>query len=146
LSFNDVKQCLFKPFEDQGKAITAAFSKKFRYLLLGGSIRSGKTYVWMAVLIVLCKVYPGSRWFIIRRDYPTLKRNTIPTFNRICPKKFLYNFNRSELIATFTNGSEIGFISEGIDTDPELKKLDGLDASGFLLEEADQPGLKAGLA
>lgn len=132
------KQVLFEPFPKQLEFLNAVFSKKYKYLLYGGGIRSGKTFGGLGTLILLCKAYPKSRWAIVRDTLPTLKRNTIPSFNKICPTSFIKSYNQDTQVVTFTNGSQILFFSENYDDDKELNRWKGLEVNGFLLEEANE--------
>ena len=128
----------FEPFPKQEEFIEAVFSGKYRNLLYGGAIRGGKTYVGLAVLILLCKIYPASRWAVVRTDRNTLKKNVLPVYFKVRPPHFEQSFNYSELTATFTNGSQILFVPESIKDDPELDKFKGFEANGFLLEEMNE--------
>ena len=128
----------FEPFAKQDEFIQAVFSGMYTQLLYGGAIRGGKTYVGLAVLILLCKIYPGSRWAVVRTDRNTLKKNVLPVYFKVRPPKFEQSFNYSDLMATFTNGSQILFVPESIKDDPELDKFKGFEANGFLLEEMNE--------
>lgn len=132
------KETLFSPFPKQMAFIEAIFSGKYRYILYGGGIRSGKTFAGLGALILLCKYYPNSRWAIVRDALPTIKRNTIPSFNKICPQNFIKSYNQDTQTVTFTNGSQILFFSENYDDDKELNRWRGLEVNGFLLEEANE--------
>jgi len=126
-------------FTQQSEFSEAVFSGRYSSLCFGGDIRSGKTVMQLGILTILCKLYPGSRWFVIRRDRDTLKRNTIPSFHKYCsPPGFFPEFNKSDLIATAINGSQIAFMSEAGSSDPELNRFKGLEANGFLLEQAEE--------
>ena len=129
---------LFVPFEDQQNFINEVFKLKYRIMMFAGSIRAGKTWTCLAILIVLCKIYPKSRWYVIRRDLPSLKRTTIPTFSKIVPTSFVKSFNQSEYIVTFKNGSQIGFLEENYARDKDLNRLKGLEANGFFLNQAEE--------
>lgn len=124
----------------QEQIFDAVFSGIYRYIMCGGSIRSGKTIGDLKVLYVLCKIFPGSRWAVVRESSPTLKRTTLPSFWRTCPQPFFHpnNFNRQDLTATATNGSQIMFISESYSDDPDLMRFGGLEVNGFVLEQAEE--------
>lgn len=109
-----------------------------RYICYGGGIRSGKTWGGLGAIILLAKRYPQSRWFIVRRDLPTLRRNTIPSFNKLRPRGFVGEINQSTWTATCTNGSEIVFFPESFKEDPEMFRLHGAEMNGGLLEEGDE--------
>ncbi len=122
----------------QSEFAKAALSGEFLYLLFGGAIRGGKTVAALALLFVLAKVYPGSRWAIVRKDLPTLKRNTVPSFERHKPRPFVGEINKSDWIARCANGSVIMFFAESFKDDPELNRWRGLEVNGFVLEEANE--------
>jgi hypothetical protein len=69
---------------------------------------------------------------------PTLRRNTVPSFNKLRPRSFVGEINQSTWTATCTNGSEIVFFSESLDIDPDLDRWKGLEVNGFALEEANE--------
>jgi len=131
-------QILFDAFPKQQKFIEAAFDKQHKYILYGGGIRSGKTFCGLGTLILLAKVYPNTRWAIVRDSLQTLKRNTIPSFNKIVPTNFITKYNQDTQTVTFRNGSQIIFFSENFDDDKELNRWKGLEVNGFLLEEANE--------
>ena len=129
---------LFKPHPKQAEFIRAVFSNQFRALMYGGAAGGGKTFVSMAILILLAKLYPGSRWFVVRESLPTLKRTSIPSFHKLCPKKFIKSYNQTDQIVTFTNGSQLIFFPENYNQDKNLTRFDGLEANGFLIEEGQE--------
>lgn len=132
------KQILFESFPKQDEFFEAVFSNKYDFVLYGGAIRGGKTFAGLGAIFLLCKVYPGSRWAVVRKDLPTLKRNTIPSFNKIKPDKFIKSYNQETQVVTCENGSQIIFFSENYDTDKDLNRWKGLEVNGFLLEEINE--------
>lgn len=116
----------------------AVFSGRYRYLLYGGGIRGGKTFGSIMLVLVLCRIFPGSRWAIVRKDLPTLKRNTLPSFDKLVPDGFIVKFNGQTQTATCANGSEILFFAESFNIDRDLNRWRGLEVNGFLLEEANE--------
>ena len=79
------KEVLFDPFDKQLEFLEAVFSDKFNVIMYGGAIRGGKTFAGLGALILLAKKYPKSRWAVVRTYLMTLKRNTIPSWNKIKP-------------------------------------------------------------
>jgi hypothetical protein len=128
----------FQPTPKQEEFIQAVLSGVYRILLYGGAIRGGKTYVGLAVILLLCRMFPGSRWAVVRTDRNTLKKNVLPAYFKIRPIGFEASFNYSDLTATFKNGSQLLFVSESFQDDPELDKFKGFEANGFLLEEMNE--------
>jgi len=129
-----------KTTDKQTEFAEAVFSGDYTRLLFGGGVGGGKTTGTLLIICALAKIYPGSRWVVVRQDRPTLRRNTLPSFWKTCPQPFFHpdRYNKSDMIATAINGSRIEFIPESYSEDPELKKFDGLEVNGFVLEEADE--------
>lgn len=135
---NENRIVLFEPYPKQNEFLEAVFSGKYRFVLYGGAIRGGKTYAMLGTFILLCKLFPGSRWAIVRDSLPTLKRNTIPSFEKICPKNFISKYNQDTQVVTFNNGSQILFFAENYNDDKELNRWKGLEVNGFGLEECNE--------
>lgn len=124
--------------DKQAQFVEAVSSGEYRYMMFGGAIQGGKTTVALTTLFLLCKIYPGSRWAVVRKDLPTLKRNTLPSFNRIRPVGFVGEMSRGDWVARCNNGSEIFFFPESLSEDPDYDRWKGLLVNGFLLEEANE--------
>jgi len=120
--------------------IEAALSGLYTHLFYGGAVGGMKTVTIIILFSILCKVYPGSRWVIIRKDRPVLERNTIPSFWKFCPKPFFHptRYNRTRMEATATNGSQIIFMSENLKQYPDLTNFDGLEVNGAAREECQE--------
>lgn len=132
------REVIFNPTPKQLEFIKVALSRKKDKMLFGGAIRGGKSYVALGLAILLCKLFPGSRHTIVRRDYPSIKRTVIPTFEKIMPLSFLKDFNRSELKVTCNNGSQLLFMPESVKDDPELYKFRGLETNTIICEEMNE--------
>lgn len=115
----------------------AVFSGQYRYLLAGGAIAGGKTAITLNIGFVLCRLFPGSRLVIVRKDLPTLRRTTIPSFNQLKPN-FVGSLNQTDWTATCRNGSQIIFFPESMSEDPDYNRWKGLEANWFILEEANE--------
>jgi phage terminase large subunit len=133
----------YKPFEKQKLFREAFRDGKFKFLLYGGGVRSGKSYNQITMLTALCLKYPRTRFAILRKTLTNLKRTSLKTFQKICfDLNFIenthYKINRQDLVVTFYNGSQLEFIEADISKDPELNKLRGLEIDGALLEECNE--------
>lgn len=132
------QKVVFEPHPKQLEYIKAVLSQQFRYLLFGGAAGGGKSYVSLAVLLVLHRLFPGSKSHVVRKSLPTLKRTTIPSFFKLCPKGFIRTYNQQDQLVTFTNGSSLQFFPENFDQDKILARFDGLETNWFLLEEGQE--------
>lgn len=130
-----VKVC-FEPQPKQQELFDAAFADGINTIYYGGAAGGGKTYAALALLILLCKLYPGSVWCVIRKDTGRLKKNTIKTYRKIVPAGFEVMFNDG--VAHMANGSQIIFASENYIKDNDLTWMDGFEPNGFLLEECQE--------
>lgn len=131
---------LFKPFPKQEEFLTAALGGDYDFVLYGGAIRGGKTYALLALFLVLAKIYPGSRWAIVRKDMPTIERNLYPSWDKIKPTNFIPKggHNKKTHTVTFTNGSQIIFFPESFESDKDLDRWKGLEVNGFGFEEINE--------
>lgn len=136
------KEVLFDPFEKQDQFLQAALSGEYSFIVYGGAIRGGKTFSLLALFIILCRIFPGSRWAIIRKDLPTIKSNLYPSWNKIRPTNFLkdpsHDPHGSTHTSTFKNGSQIIFFPESIKTDKDFNRWRGLEVNGFGFEEINE--------
>ena len=134
----DTKQVLFESFPKQEEFLSAVFSFKYNFIMYGGAIRGGKTFAGLGALLLLCKKFPNSKWVVVRNNLQTLKRTTIPSFNKICPTAFIRTYNQDTQTVTLTNGSQILFLGENYDDDKDLNRFRGIECNGFLLEEINE--------
>lgn len=132
------KQILFESFPKQDEFLEAIFSNKYNLIMYGGAIRGGKTFAGLGALLLLCKMYPKSKWCVVRSTLQTLKLNTIPSFVKICPTSFVKKYNQDTQTVTFQNDSQIIFLGENYADDKELNRFKGLEVNGFLLEEINE--------
>lgn len=133
-----MENVIFEATKKQQEFLDAVFSGKYKYLLYGGAIRGGKTFVEMALAVLLCKIYPGSRWAIVRKDLPRIKRNVIPVWNKIAPKSFFSGINKTDWEVTAKNGSRILFFPENWEQDKELDRWRGLEVNGVFFDEINE--------
>lgn len=122
--------------------IEAAFGDNpLRYLFFGGAIRGGKTFACLVSLIILCKLFPGSKWYVIRKSFTNIQETTLPTMHKILGRTNRVRWNRDKAnyyVEFLSTGSRIYFAGEDFKTDPELKWMLGLEVNGFVLEQIEE--------
>lgn len=126
----------------------AVFSGKYRLIVYGGAVRGGKTYNMLGCLVLLLRQYPGARAAIIRKDLETLKRNTLPSCQKVFPPRFMDLVNSSSYIWKGNNDhprfgghqyrSEAFFFGENYHKDKELARWDGLEVNYMLLDQIEE--------
>lgn len=100
--------------------INEGLSKGKTIISLQGSSRSAKTYNTLIRLIVYLIENPNVRMSIVRKTLPALKGSVLIDFKEITNRMGLWEnsqFNKTELVYRFPNGSWIEFFS----TDDEQK-------------------------
>jgi hypothetical protein len=124
------------------RVLEAAFGDSlFRYLFYGGAIRGGKTFACLVSLIILCRIFPGSKWYVLRKSFTNIQETTLPTMYKILGKSTGVKWNRDKanFFVEFTkNGSRIYFAGEEFAKDPKLTWMLGLECNGFFLEQVEE--------
>lgn len=127
----------------QVELMQALTSGQSRIIGFGGGIRGGKTWSCLAALIALCRIYPGSRWCVVRKDLQRIRDTVVPSFEKLRERAqgFVGRIGDTRELpfaAQCRNGSAILFRGENIDKDRELNRFHGYEVNGFLNEEADE--------
>lgn len=131
-------------FPKAAEYFNAVLSQKHRVLCYGGAIRGGKTANAIASLIALHKLYPGSRSIIVRNNLDVLRKNTLPTCEKIIPQTFVRQYKGDPQFEwTFTNKSKMFFFSEGYEKDKDFNRWNGLEVNWILLEQVEELQEKA---
>lgn len=124
--------------EDQGLELLI-LENAIRYWFYGGAVRGGKTYLFLAILCVLCRYFVGSRWHVIRASHTDLLGTTIPSLEKIVKHTPVrWKKSQGDTFCEFSNGSRIYFKSEGYNSDKDLNKFKGLETNGVLLEQLEE--------
>jgi len=121
--------------EKQEQAIELVRSEKYNFILYGGAIRGGKTIWLLCTFLILCELFPRSRWVIIRENSERIRKTTIPSFQKLEANGHL---KQSPYEYKHHNGSVILFIGENYDRDKDLDAFKGLEANGFGFEEINE--------
>ncbi len=110
-------------------------SGKYTFGMFGGAIRGGKTYCGLSILLILCRIFPNSRWAVIRENNERIRLNTIPSFKKLqAPGRLKENPYEYK----HPNGSVILFLGENYARDKDLDWMKGLEVNGFLFEEIQE--------
>lgn len=124
--------------------VESVLSSKYRVICYGGAIRGGKTFGAIAALILLHRLYPGSRSMIVRENLDILRKNTLKSCQKAIPSNFVKQFKGDPQFEwTFTNGSQMFFFAEGYEKDKEYDRWNGLEVNFILLEQVEELQLMA---
>lgn len=109
------------------------------YLCGKEMIPTHNTYVCLFILVMLCKIYKGSRWVVVRETGTSLQATTIPSLKKILKfTRCKWSSKAGDKYVEFPNGSRIIFMAEMFNSDKELDRFKGLECNGFLLEQVEE--------
>lgn len=118
-------------------------------ILFGGGAGGAKSFLGCAWVIIMCGLYPGTRWLIGRKKLKSLKETTLNTFFDVCSMWGIRPgvdcvYNGQENIITFSNGSEV-LLKDLFQypSDPNFDSLGSLEITGAFLDEVNQLVYKA---
>jgi phage terminase large subunit len=120
------------------------FSFEKNIIFYGGAIRGGKTFNLLGALVLLLRMFPGSRAAIIRKDFEMLKKSTLPSAKKVFPSNFLRLKDSSRYIweadskqyGAPLNG-EVFFFGENYEKDKELSRFDGLEINFAIIDQIE---------
>lgn len=116
----------------------------YRYICYGGGIRGGKTFGMLGCFMILCKMFPKSKWVIYREDFTALQETTIPSLEKMVAGNASWKWRRDKANyhIEYENGSKIFFYGENISRDPDLDAMLGLECNGIGLEQMEELSIK----
>lgn len=126
-----------KRSKKQDELFTAFRSGKYKMFILAGGTGSAKTYGALWLLITVCLLLPNIRIAVFRKSEKNLKVSTIPTFRKVCSALGI-NIPVVDMVAKFTNGSEILFLWADITKDPDCDNAKGSEYAIAFFNEMNQ--------
>ena len=112
----------------------------FRYYLLYGGSRSGKTFLLCKAMAARAIKAPESNHVIFRQKFNHIKSSvwygTFPKMMKICFPEVSFHQNKSDWFIEFPNDSKIWFA--GLDDKERTEKILGNEYSTMYLNEASQ--------
>ena len=103
-----------------------------------GAYNCGKTIGIILKLLYLADLYPGFRTLIARNVWDELRKTTMPSFFKFCPKQAYEPLGRrsdTEKILELNNGSS--FIWMHLDDADSVSALNGLELNAFFFNQAE---------
>ncbi len=128
-----------KPIDFAGPKQLEGFNYGPYPLCMSGAYNSAKTVTLCLKMLGIASQFPGYRWFVGRKVWDELRKTTMSSFFKFCPRQaWEPNGRRSdtEKILEFNNGSS--FIWGHLDDPDTLTLVRGLEINGFLLDQAEE--------
>lgn len=119
-----------RSFELNAKQYDFVYDDDHKYCAYIGGIGGGKSFAGAVKALRKAVELPGSLGLVGAPTYPMLRDATLRSVLDIFPPAFIVSFNKSEMLASCANGSEILFRS----TD-DSDKLRGPNLAWFWLDE-----------
>lgn len=133
-----------EPTPKQAMAWLKLTDSKTKFLLFGGGSGGGKTWMACEWLLHNCLVYPGTKWFIGRKNLKDIMNSTYITFLKVCawhkikPEDF-FSLNGQYNYIQFKNGSRIDLLDLKLNpSDPMYEGLGSMEYTSGFIEEAGE--------
>lgn len=138
----------------QIKACEAWIDPDIEEILYGGAKGGAKSYTGAALIFSSAHMYPGTQWFIARKELIDLKKFTIPTIHEVHQNwgldiKTYLKYDGNLNTFTLPNGSAVFLIAcPDIPSDPLFERFGSMQMTGGWIEEAGEiaEAAKANLA
>jgi len=136
-----------KPSVKQYKAYQMLWNNFVSFVLYGGAAGGGKSWLGCEWLLTNCYNYPGTRWFIGRKELKRLMSTSYVTWQKVCrwhkiPEtdwKLNGQYNYIEFIDGAAKGSRIDLLDLSYQpSDPLYERLGSLELTGGWIEEAEE--------
>ena len=128
-----------RALEWAGPKLEEAFAYGPAPLCISGAFNSAKTVTVCLKLLYLMDRYPGFRVLIARRVWDELKKTTMPSFFKFCPRQAWEPHGRradQEKILRLNNGSEVIWMH--LEDPDSLSILRGLEINAFFFDQAEE--------
>jgi len=132
-----------QPLPKQDKAWIKLLDRVTKYILFGGGAGGGKSWLGAEWLMVMCYQYPGTKWFIGRKELKRLMQSSFETFKKVCKYHSIpagdWKLNGQYNYIEFTNGSKIDLLDvDSMPSDPLFERFGSIEYTGGWLEEAGE--------
>jgi len=134
----------FEPNKKQFELLSAFDAPEITEALYGGAASGGKSYGLSAMHIIKSFEYPGIRSLIGRKELKNLKATTLQSFFKVAndwklKKDKHYEYNKSESVITFLNGSQILLRAlPYLPNDPNCEYLGSLELTFASIDESGE--------
>lgn len=136
-----------RPQPKQYQCYLKLFDTVTRFIGFGGGAGGGKTWLGCEWLLQMCYRYPGSKWFIARKELKRLMGSTYVTWSKVCSYHHIPQtdwrlngqYNYIEFIAGAAKGSRIDLIDVDFKpSDPMYERFGSLEYTGGWGEEVGE--------
>lgn len=127
--------------EKQKLAMVHLTDKTHKVIVYGGAAGGGKSFLGCFWLIIMCKAYPHTRWFIGREELKRIRQSTLITFHKVASMLGVkdYSTNFQDNYIQFENGSRIDLLDlQKQPRDPLYERFGSTEYTGGWIEEGGE--------
>ena len=129
--------------EKQLKACEAWANDEVFEIYYGGAKYGGKSYLGCNLIFSDALTYPGTHYFIARKDLSDLTKHTIPSINEVFQtwnlKAQYYNYNGKDNIYHLYNGSRVYLLyAKHLPSDPLYERFGSMQMTRGWIEEGGE--------
>lgn len=123
----------------QIEAFVKLTDKETKEIFYGGAAGGGKSYLGCFWLIVVCRAYPNTRWFIAREELKRITQSTLITFAKVAASLGVeYSLNSKYNFITVGN-SQIDLLDiRYLPSDPLFERFGSIEYTGGWIEEGGE--------
>jgi len=125
----------------QKECFKVLLDKETKTIAYGGAAGGGKSFLGCFWLFVMCKAYPGTRWFIGRQELKRIRQSTLISWSKLCQLIGYseYSLNGKDNFIKLDNGSHIDLLDlEYKPSDPLYERFGSLEYTGGWIEEGGE--------
>jgi len=139
---------IIKPTKKQDDAWKLLIDNVTKFILFGGGAGGGKSWLICEWELVMCYMYPGTRWFIGREELKRLRGSTLLTFFKVLKHHKIppydYKYNGQDNFIEFVNGSRIDLLDLSFQPrDPLYERFGSSEYTGGAIDEGGEINFKA---
>jgi len=133
----------------QEEALYLLTDDETQYLLYGGGANGAKSWTGSVWLMEMALLYPGTRWFLGRKELKAIIGTTLQTFFKAANNYGLvrsqdYKYNAQGSYILFSNGSRIDLLELKFKpSDPLYERFGSFEYTGGWIEEGGEVDFRA---
>lgn len=138
-----------KPSERQAIAWEYLQDAETKYILYGGGVNSGKTWLSCEWILMMATTFPFTRYFAGRDELKKVRESWLITWYKVLrhhgiSPDSLFKFNGQDNYLQFFNGSRVDLLDLGHEpSDPFFERLGSVEYTSGTIEEAAEVDFKA---